>query len=52
MQSDVTTPVNIGNPDEYTILEIAKSVALACGAEVQKTTFLPLPPSDPETETP
>ena len=51
MQSDVTQPVNIGNPDEYTILDIAKNVAAACGAEF-KTVFMPLPPSDPKQRRP
>jgi dTDP-glucose 4,6-dehydratase len=51
MQSDVKTPVNIGNPDEYTILDIAKNVAIACHAEF-KTTFLPLPPGDPKQRRP
>jgi len=51
MLSDVADPVNVGNPDEYTILEIAKSVAAACGAQF-KTEFMPLPPSDPKQRRP
>jgi len=40
MQNDVKTPINIGNPDEYTILDVAKNVAAACGVDY-KQNFMP-----------
>lgn len=51
MQSNVDTPTNIGNPDEYTILDIAKNVAHVCGADF-KTTRRPLPANDPRKRRP
>jgi dTDP-glucose 4,6-dehydratase len=51
MQSEVDTPTNMGNPDEYTILDIAKNVASVCEAEF-KTEFKPLPQSDPKQRRP
>jgi dTDP-glucose 4,6-dehydratase len=51
MQSSEQTPVNIGNPEEHTILDIAKIVADVCKAPF-KTKFLPLPPSDPKQRRP
>ncbi|MDZ4677584.1 MAG: UDP-glucuronic acid decarboxylase family protein [Oligoflexia bacterium] len=51
MQSSINTPTNIGNPDEYTILDIAKNVGLACKVDF-KTEHKPLPPSDPKQRRP
>jgi dTDP-glucose 4,6-dehydratase len=51
MQSNVLTPTNIGNPNEITVLDIAKSVSIACGVKLQ-TEFKPLPPSDPKQRKP
>jgi dTDP-glucose 4,6-dehydratase len=51
VQSQSTEPVNIGNPDEYTILELAKTVAKVCGANY-KIESKPLPPSDPKKRKP
>ena len=45
-QDDFIGPVNLGNPDEITIAELAKSIINATGtsAEIE---YLPLPPDDP-----
>jgi UDP-glucuronate decarboxylase len=41
-----TGPVNIGNPDEFTILELAKKVIRLTGSK-SKIIYLPLPSDDP-----
>ena len=46
MLSDVTDPVNIGNPREMTILEFAEAVRKAAGGG-GKISFKPLPKDDP-----
>lgn len=51
MQSDCDTPVNIGNPNEVTIMEIARAVAEVCGADF-KVTHQPLPLNDPKRRRP
>ncbi len=51
MDSDVTTPVNLGNPGEFTIRELAEKVIELTGArsELQK---MPLPVDDPTRRRP
>ena len=44
--SDYTLPVNIGNPEEITILDFAKEIVKLTGTE-QKIVFKPLPQDDP-----
>ncbi len=44
-------PVNIGNPDEYTLLQLANAVIEASGAE-SKIAFEPLPTDDPQVRQP
>jgi dTDP-glucose 4,6-dehydratase len=51
MQSDQFTPINIGNPQEQTILELAQVVADVCKTKL-KTQKMPLPPSDPKQRRP
>lgn len=46
MQSSITTPVNIGNPNEMTILEIAEKINQLTGNNAG-ITFTPLPQDDP-----
>jgi len=46
-----TGPVNIGNPDEFTMLELANEVIRLTGAK-SKITFLPLPADDPTQRQP
>ena len=44
-------PVNIGNPDEMTILEFARSVQRLCGRDVP-IVHRPLPQDDPRVRCP
>ena len=44
--SDCIEPVNIGNPDELTILDFAKEIIKLTGTS-QKIVFKPLPQDDP-----
>jgi UDP-glucuronate decarboxylase len=48
---DVHDPVNVGNPGEFTMRELAEEVARACGAKVE-TRFCPLPADDPRQRRP
>lgn len=48
---DFTGPVNIGNPDEFTMLELAEKVLSLVGGE-SKLTFYPLPADDPKQRQP
>jgi len=49
--SDVTGPMNIGNPDEFTMLELAKAVIRLTKSK-SKLVFLPLPQDDPKQRRP
>ncbi len=51
MYSGETYPVNIGNPEEFTILECAKQVLEATGAK-SAIVFRPLPQDDPKQRCP
>lgn len=44
-------PVNIGNPEEYTMLELASEVIKICGSK-SKIIFAPLPKDDPKRRKP
>jgi len=46
MNSNIPGPVNLGNPNEFTILELAKLVKKLTGAK-SKIVFMPLPADDP-----
>ncbi len=46
LMSDYPLPVNIGNPEEITILDFAKEIIKLTGTE-QKIIFKPLPQDDP-----
>jgi dTDP-glucose 4,6-dehydratase len=46
LDSDVAQPVNIGNPDEYSIRELAELVVEITGSS-SELRFLPLPVDDP-----
>ena len=48
---DYGEPVNLGNPEEYTILELAKRILQATGASSQ-IVFRPLPQDDPKQRCP
>ncbi len=49
--SDVNEPVNLGNPQEYTILEFAKKVLEVTGSK-SEISFKPLPEDDPKVRQP
>ncbi len=51
LHSDYTRPVNIGNPNEITILEAAQDV-LQLTQSTSKITFLDLPKDDPKVRQP
>ena len=46
-----TGPVNIGNPEEYTILELAQKIIVMTGSR-SKLTYKPLPSDDPTQRQP
>jgi UDP-glucuronate decarboxylase len=50
-ESDVHLPVNIGNPDEYTLLELAKTV-IEVGGSRSEVVFEALPVDDPRVRQP
>jgi dTDP-glucose 4,6-dehydratase len=49
--SDYPHPVNIGNPDEYTVLELARRVIALTGSR-SAIEFRPLPTDDPKVRRP
>ncbi len=51
LKSGVTTPVNIGNPDEFTILEFAKMV-IDISDTKSRIVYKPLPVDDPKQRRP
>jgi dTDP-glucose 4,6-dehydratase len=51
MESDVTEPVNIGNPHEMTIEEMARLIISMTGSKSQ-VVFKPLPTDDPQVRQP
>jgi len=51
MQSDVNDPVNIGNPREMTIAEIARTILQMTGSK-SRLVYRPLPTDDPKVRQP
>jgi dTDP-glucose 4,6-dehydratase len=51
LESDVDTPVNIGNPDERSILELAELIIDITYSD-SEITYEPLPPQDPDIRRP
>ena len=49
--ADVTGPINLGNPDEFTIRELAEQI-IAMTESKSTITALPLPPDDPRQRQP
>jgi nucleoside-diphosphate-sugar epimerase len=49
--SELVGPVNLGNPEEVTILELARTVAQAAGVEA-RIEWQPRPVDDPEVRRP
>jgi dTDP-glucose 4,6-dehydratase len=50
-ESDVHMPVNIGNPDEFTLLELAEAVIEVCESD-SEIVFEALPVDDPQVRQP
>jgi len=51
LQSDATEPVNIGNPEEVTVLDLAQRIALTAGSS-SSIEFVGRPQDDPENRCP
>lgn len=51
MNSEYTGPVNLGNPDEYTILELAEKIQKMVNPDTE-IIFKPLPQDDPKQRQP
>ena len=51
LDSDVTGPVNIGNPDEFTVSELARIVLALTGSD-SEVVYQPLPVDDPTRRRP
>jgi UDP-glucuronate decarboxylase len=49
--ADLHEPVNLGNPNEFTIKELAEEVSLICGVPL-KIKICPLPQDDPRQRQP
>jgi UDP-glucuronate decarboxylase len=52
LRSDLVGPVNLGNPEEVTILELARAVARAAGVAEPRIELRPRPVDDPEVRRP
>jgi len=50
-EAGFTGPINLGNPGEFTMLELAEKVLALVGSK-SKLTFLPLPEDDPKQRRP
>jgi UDP-glucuronate decarboxylase len=51
LESDLVGPVNLGNPEEVTMLELARMVAAAAGTQ-PRVEFRPRPEDDPQVRQP
>jgi dTDP-glucose 4,6-dehydratase len=51
LQSDINEPVNIGNPDEITVLQLAKEIVELAGGK-SELIYNPLPEDDPKVRQP
>jgi dTDP-glucose 4,6-dehydratase len=52
MESDFHEPINLGNPSELTILDIAKEVLALIPQSTSTIEFKPMPPDDPKIRKP
>jgi dTDP-glucose 4,6-dehydratase len=52
MEADFVEPINLGNPDEVTILQIAKEIMELVPGTRSTITFQPMPPDDPRVRCP
>jgi UDP-glucuronate decarboxylase len=51
IESDIHDPINIGNPGEFTMMELAEKVVAMTGSS-SKIVHMPLPPDDPTQRRP
>jgi UDP-glucuronate decarboxylase len=51
MNSEYTGPINLGNPDEYTILQLAEAIQKMVNPDAE-IIFKPLPQDDPQRRRP
>ena len=52
MESDFHEPINLGNPQEITIIDIAREVLALIPQSKSKIEHLPMPPDDPKVRRP
>src|SRR5204863_8971301 len=52
MENDFIEPINLGNPEEVTILQIAKDILSLVPESKSKITHHPMPPDDPRVRCP
>lgn len=52
MESDFVEPINLGNPHELTILDIAKEILALIPESKSKLTYRDMPPDDPKIRQP
>ncbi|MDB5328118.1 MAG: nucleoside-diphosphate-sugar epimerase [Phycisphaerales bacterium] len=52
MESDFIEPINLGNPNELTILDIAKEILALIPQSTSKLTYRDMPPDDPKIRKP
>src|SRR4051794_23454031 len=52
MESDFHEPINLGNPEEITIIDIAREILTLIPATTSKIVHLPMPPDDPRVRCP
>jgi dTDP-glucose 4,6-dehydratase len=52
MESDFFEPINLGNPEELTILDIAREVLALIPESRSQIIFQPMPPDDPKVRCP
>jgi dTDP-glucose 4,6-dehydratase len=52
MESDFCEPINLGNSEEITILQIAENILAMIPGSTSKITFHPMPPDDPRVRCP
>jgi dTDP-glucose 4,6-dehydratase len=52
MESDFCEPINLGNPDEVSILQIAQDILALIPESKSKITHHPMPPDDPRIRRP
>ena len=52
MESDYYEPINLGNPDEVTIYQIAREILELISQSTSKIIHMPMPPDDPRVRCP